>query len=90
MYLHIGGKKIVRQEDIIAVLDLETTSMSKKTREFLKLSDRKKEVINVSEEIPRTYIVCSEKGKNKVYISQISSQTLYRRAERNESIGTEN
>ncbi len=90
MYLHIGGKKIVRQEDIIAVFDLETTSMSKKTREFLKLSDRKKEVINVSEEIPRTYIVCSEKGKNKVYISQISSQTLYRRAERNESIGTEN
>ena len=69
---------------------METTSVSKKTREFLRSSDKKGEVINVSEEIPKTYIVCEKKKEKKVYISQLSSQTLYKRAERNEEFGTEN
>ena len=78
------------KNDIVAVLDMETTSVSKKTREFLRSSDKKGEVINVSEEIPKTYIVCEKKKEKKVYISQLSSQTLYKRAERNEEFGTEN
>lgn len=90
MYLHIGGKKLLSKNDIVAVLDMETTSVSKKTREFLRSSDKKGEVINVSEEIPKTYIVCEKKKVKKVYISQLSSQTLYKRAERNEEFGTEN
>ena len=90
MYLHIGGKKLLSKNDIVADLDMETTSVSKKTREFLRSSDKKGEVINVSEEIPKTYIVCEKKKEKKVYISQLSSQTLYKRAERNEEFGTEN
>ena len=90
MYLHIGGKKLLSKREIVAVLDMETTSISKKTREFLKKSSEMKEVINVSEEIPKTYIVCEKRGKRTVYISQLSSQTLFKRAERNERIGTEN
>lgn len=90
MYLHIGGKKLLSKKEIIAVLDMETTSVSKKTREFLRKSDKNGDVVNVSEEIPKTYIVCEKNKKCRVYISQLSSQTLYKRAERNEEFGTEN
>ncbi len=90
MFLHIGMGKIVNKKDIVGIFDLETTSTEKKTREFLKINEKKGLIINVSEEIPKTYIVCEKKRKKDIFISQISSQTLYKRAERNENFGSEN
>lgn len=81
MYLHIGGQSMVKQNDIVAILDMETTSVSKKTREFLRECEKRGQVVNVAEDIPKSYILCSENGKDKVYISQISSATLLKRSE---------
>ncbi|MGN1097367.1 MAG: extracellular matrix regulator RemB [Clostridia bacterium] len=81
MYLHIGGQKMVKQRDIVAILDLETTSVSKKTKEFLRASEKKGVVVNVSEDIPKSYVICNEDGADKIYISQISSATLLKRVE---------
>lgn len=90
MFLHIGEGKIVSKKDIIGVFDLETTSVSKKTREFLRINEKKGNVEYVGAEIPKTYIISDSKLKKKVYVTQISSQTLQKRAERNDSFGTEN
>ena len=84
MFLHIGEGKIIDKEKIIGVFDLETTSTSKRTREFLRNSEKKGIVKNVSEEIPKTYIICEKNGEERVYITQISPKTLLKRAERNE------
>ena len=35
MYLHLGSDVVVSQSEIIAILDLDTTSVSKITRQFL-------------------------------------------------------
>lgn len=80
MYLHLGEETVIRDENIIGIFDLEITSQSKITRNFLEHEEKQKNVVNVSEELPRSFIVCSEKGKNTTYISQISSQTLTRRS----------
>ena len=77
MYLHIGGNTMVKYGDIVAILDMETTSVSKKTREFFKECEKRGQVINVAEDIPKSYILCGE----KIYISQISSATLLKRVE---------
>ena len=90
MYLHLGCDTVVNTKNIISILDLESTSVSKYSKEFLKIVEEEGFVRNVSEEIPKTYIVCEKKKEKKVYISQLSSQTLYKRAERNEEFGTEN
>ena len=90
MFLHIGDRKIISKKEIVGILDLETTSVSKKTREFLRINDKKGNIEYISEDIPKTYIICSSEKKKKVYVSQISSQTLHKRAERIDSIGTEN
>ena len=90
MFLHIGEGKIIDKDDIIGVFDLDNTSTSKKTREFLRNSEKKGIVENVSEEIPKTYIICERNGEERVYITQISPKTLLKRAERNEEFGTEN
>ena len=79
MYLHLGEKTVIRTENIICIFDLDNTTVSKNTRDFLALSEKNKRVINVSNDLPRSFIVCEENGETSVYISQLSSQTLYRR-----------
>ena len=79
MYIHLGGDFVVNENKIIGIFDLENTTVSKNTREFLNFSEKRKEVINVSYELPKSFIVTNDKGKNKVYISQISPLTLQKR-----------
>ena len=38
MFLHIGGDYVVSLRNIIAIMDLETTTISKDTKEFLKIA----------------------------------------------------
>ena len=89
MFLHIGEGKVLSKKNIIGIFDLETTSVSKKTREFLKINEKKGNVEYLGYEIPKTYIIESSEKKKKMYVTHISSQTLQKRAERNESVGTE-
>lgn len=80
MYIHLGQNTVVRFKDIIGIFDLESTTISKHTRKFLTEAEKRKEVINVSYELPKSFAVTNEKGKTQVYISQISSSTLLKRA----------
>ena len=82
MYLHLGQEMVVANEEIIGIFDLETTTISKITRDFLTGCEKRHEVINVTEELPKSFILCSPgRGKEqKVYISQISTGTLEKRA----------
>ena len=81
MYMHLGENTVVRLDEIIGIFDMDNTTVSKSTREFLKFSEKRREVINVSYELPKSFIVCSNKKKEKrIYISQISSTTLNKRS----------
>ena len=82
MFLHIGNGKSVKKKDIIGIFDIESTTVSKLSRDFLNKAEKKKSVINVSYELPKSFVVCCKKGKKeqKVYISQISSSTLLKRS----------
>ncbi len=37
-------------------------------------------MVNVSMELPKSFVVCEKNGRETVYISQISTATLLRRA----------
>ncbi|MGN0518549.1 MAG: extracellular matrix regulator RemB [Acutalibacteraceae bacterium] len=80
MYLHLGQNTIVRKDSIVGIFDLDATTISVKTRNFLRDAEIRGEVENVSYELPKSFIVCVENGKHKVYISQISSSSLLKRA----------
>ncbi|MBQ3053127.1 MAG: DUF370 domain-containing protein [Clostridia bacterium] len=80
MFIHLGQEWIVNEKDVIGIFDIENTTISKNTRQFLAKSEKRKEVTTVSYELPKSFIVCSDKkNKNKVFISQISSSTLEKR-----------
>ena len=80
MYLHLGQDIIVNMRDIVGVFDLDNSTISRHTREFLSRAQREGRVVNVSMELPRSFVVCAHNGRETVYISQISTATLLRRA----------
>ncbi|MBQ6847707.1 MAG: DUF370 domain-containing protein [Clostridia bacterium] len=80
MYLHLGVDSVVREDEIIGIFDLDSTTVSKHTRKFLEVAEKNKKVHNVSFELPKSFVLTGKKNKTKVYISQISSTTLYKRS----------
>ncbi len=79
MYLHLGQDTVIKTDEILGIFDLDTSTISKNTRNYLALAEKAGRVINVSMELPKSFVVCSSEGKIKVYISQISSSTLLKR-----------
>ena len=80
MYVHLGVDSVVKEDDIIGIFDLDSTTVSKHTRKFLNEEEKQKKVINVSFELPKSFVLCGEKKNTLVYISQLSSSTLYKRS----------
>ena len=81
MYLHLGKGKIVSTEDIVGIFDLDITSQSHLTRKYLTMAEKAGEVVNASEDIPKSFDVCRSGNKKILYLSQMASATLLKRAE---------
>ena len=78
MYLSIGNDMAVRDRSIIGIFDLDNTSTSKRTREFLERAEREGEVVPC-DDLPKSFVVTVEYGMTKVYESTLSSATLEKR-----------
>ena len=77
--------KSVRDDEIIGIFDLDTSTVSKRTRDFLNRAEKEKKVSNKSQDIPRTFILCDENGKEKIYLSQISGNSLLKKKKKKET-----
>ncbi len=80
MYIHIGGDKVISDKDIIGIFDMDNTTVSKNTRKnatslMLEKAQREGMVETVMDDIPKSFVVT----ENKVYITQLSVQTLIKR-----------
>ena len=79
MYLHLGKDTVIKLRDIIGIFDLDKSTISKQTRDFLSSAEQNGQVINVTTELPKSFVLCNKKDKFVVYISQISTTTLLKR-----------
>lgn len=81
MYIHLGGKTVIKTSGIIGIFDIDYCSISKRTRAFLRSAEKSSEVVNVTEDLPKSFVVCETGGERTVYISGISPATLKKRAD---------
>jgi len=77
----LGQNVVVPEADVIGIFDLDNTTGSHITRKFLGDAEKTGRVVNVSEELPRSFIVSGKDKKITVYISQLSPQTLLKRTQ---------
>ena len=81
MYLHMGQDFIVREQEIIGIFDIDTTSTGKRTREFLERAENEGAVVSMSNDIPKSFIV-TDFPYETVYLSPLSSAALAGRAKK--------
>lgn len=81
MYLHVGQNTVIRTGEIIGIFDMETSTLSQTTRQVLARAEKEGKVVNVSMEMPKSFLICqNEKGEMTCYITQISTATLLKRS----------
>ncbi len=80
MFLHIGGDVVIPIKDIIAIFDLEKTTISKDTREFLRTAEEEGFVESISDDLPKSFVLTETDKNSKIYLSPISSTTLQKRS----------
>lgn len=77
MYLHIGRNQMLAERRIIGIFDLEITSQSKTTRAFLDRAQQEGTVLEICDDLPKSFLVCDHPYHPQiVYLSELSSQTL--------------
>jgi hypothetical protein len=80
VFLHIGGDRVISLKSIIAIMDMDTTTISKDTKEFLKVAEEEGFIESISYDLPKSFIITETDKKSKIYLSPISSSTLQKRA----------
>ena len=78
MYLSIGNDMAVRESSIIGIFDLDNTSTSKRTREFLDRSEKEGQVVPC-DDLPKAFVLTAEYGMDRIFLTSLSATTLEKR-----------
>lgn len=75
-YAYLGGDAARNEDDILGVFDLDNTSWSRLTRDFLTRAEQEGRIVNAAEDIPRSFVLCADET---IILTQPSPATLARR-----------
>ena len=75
MYLFLGGNSTVKKSEVVGIFDIEETSVSRITADFLNSEQKQGRVVSVSEDMPKAFVVCEK----NTYITNVSNDTLNKR-----------
>jgi hypothetical protein len=78
MYLSIGNDMAVRESAIIGIFDMDNTSTSKRTREFLNKAEKEGQVVPC-DDLPKSFVLTAEYGLSRVHLTSLASSTLEKR-----------
>lgn len=78
MYLSIGNDMAVRERSIIGIFDMDNTTTSQRTREFLNKAEKEGQIIPC-DDLPKSYILTDEYGLARVHLTSLNSYTLEKR-----------
>lgn len=80
MYINLGQDVNVREKDILGIFDLDNTTVSKATRDYINTASKENVCITVSmEDLPKSFVITSENNNRKVYISPFNTSTIFKR-----------
>jgi len=80
MFIHLGGDTVISLKDVISIMDIESSNLSNTTKEFLSIAEDEGFIKKISEDEPKSFILTEKNNKTIIYLSPISSVTLYKRA----------
>ena len=79
MYVGIGMSIAVRASQVLGVFELDNPSWSKRTREFLQRAQEEGNLVEATDELPKSFVLTQEYGQTRVYLTKYNASVLARR-----------
>jgi len=76
MFLHAGNGKNIREKDIIGIFDMDNATISSLTRKYLSAEQKRGSLLDVSTDIPKSFIIYKAGNETKVLFSTLSTSAL--------------
>ena len=82
-YCNVGRDRIVPADTVIGLFDLDSTTVKRDSRAFLKRAEERGEIEDLTTDLPVTFLLCDGvKGGQKVLLTSFSLPTLTARVKR--------
>ena len=78
MFLHLGKGHMLPEDEVVLIGDLENTTFSDITQEFLDISEEEGFIVDFADGEAKSFVLTGE----TIYLSIISSTTLAKRMQR--------
>ena len=76
MFLHIGSGKSIKKRDIIGFFDLDTSTVSKISRDFIGKKEKEGKIWYSDGDLPRSFILIGNEDFEGIELSRISTAGL--------------
>lgn len=75
MYLHVGNGKTVKKKSVVGIFDLDTSTVSKITKDFVNKKEKEGKLEYDYADLPRSFVLLDDKD-DKIVLSRISPAGL--------------
>ena len=76
--MNIGNDMAVREKSVIGIFDLDNTTTSRRTREFLEQAEQDGLVVPC-DDLPKSFVLTQEYSMIRIYLTSLSTATLEKR-----------
>lgn len=73
MYIYLGHNKVVRKQDVVAIFDMDTATVSVHTRSYLSRAQAEGRVKTLGLDLPKSFVIMKDKT---VYLSPFNTATM--------------
>ncbi len=80
MYLQLGQDFVVPFKNVISVFDMDTATVSKRTKKLLTRLQEEGRIVEVYGDLPRSGVLCEDEAGEILYLTELSPQALQKRA----------
>lgn len=81
MYIDIGFDMAVRKSCVVGVFELDNVSWSKRSREFLAAAEKNGQIVEATDELPKSFLLTQEYGQMRIYLAKYNASVLQKRLE---------
>ena len=78
-YLQLEKGESIDKSEIIGIFDMESASSSSATNDLFRRKEEEHGVVNVCNDLPKSFILCDGEYSDTVYISGISTESIKKR-----------
>ena len=78
-YLQLEKGESIDKKEIIGIFDLEKAGVSSATNGLFRRKEEEHSVVNLSNDLPKSFILCDGEYSDTIYISGISTESIKKR-----------